>query len=472
MFRVPRTAGSRLVLTGNAHRLAAIWMRPQGEDMVASLAIAGVEEAVRWKEVFRERPLPYGIILYRDRILAAIGTASRRSRVIELSTDGHELRTLIPENDEILQQLVIAQDRIFVNYLLESGATAMDVWLFTGEHIGSVSLPTGGTVHILPVYDENAASIFYTFESFDTPPTIYEYCVETDTYRMWHQRGTAYRTSSASVREVSIPSKDGTPVPVTLVSLARNDTATPRPVIMTGYGGFGVPTTPQFSVLVAIMMELGVVFAIPHIRGGGEGGKQWHDAGRARNRQFSFDDFIATAEWLCQQGLTTPDQIGIFGGSNSGLLVAAAMTQRPDLFGAVLCIAPLLDMVRYELFDHAVKWRREYGTVEDPEDFRALYAYSPYHNIAEDVNYPAILFVTGDKDDRCNPAHVRKMAARLQGRSAQQSPVIVDYSEERGHSPVLPLSVRVPALARRVAFLCRELHIPVSNGEFDETPCP
>jgi len=185
----------------------------------------------------------------------------------------------------------------------------------------------------------------------------------------------------------------------------------------------------------------------------------------------SFDDFIAAAEWLCQQGLTTPDQIGIFGGSNSGLLVAAAMTQRPDLFGAVVCIAPLLDMVRYEVFDQAVKWRREYGTVEDPDEFRALYAYSPYHRVAEDVNYPAILFVSGDKDDRCNPAHVRKMAARLQRRSAQRSPVIVDYSEERGHSPVLPLSVRVPALARRVAFLCRELHIPVANGGCDETPC-
>lgn len=472
MFSVPRTAGSRLVLTGNAHRLAAIWMRPQGEDMAASLAIADIGEVPTWHEVFREKRLPYGTIFYRDRILAVIGTASKRSRVIELSTDGHELRTIIPESDEILQQLVIAQDRIFVNYLLKSGATAMDVWLFTGEHIGSVFLPTGGTVQILPVYDENAASIFYTFESFDTPPTIYEYCVETDTSRMWHQRGTAYRTSSASVREVSITSKDGTPVPVTLVSFARNDTATPRPVIMTSYGGFGVPTTPQFSVLVAIMMELGAMFAIPHIRGGGEGGKQWHDAGRARNRQLSFDDFIAAAEWLCQEGLTTPDQIGIFGGSNSGLLVAAAMTQRPDIFGAVLCIAPLLDMVRYELFDHAVKWRHEYGTVEDPKDFRALYAYSPYHHIAEDVNYPAILFVTGDKDDRCNPAHVRKMVARLQGRSAQQSPVVVDYSEERGHSPVLPLSVRVPALARRVAFLCRELQIPVSNGEFDETPCP
>lgn len=169
--------------------------------------------------------------------------------------------------------------------------------------------------------------------------------------------------------------------------------------------------------------------------------------------------------------MTTPRQIAIFGGSNSGLLVAAAMTQRPDLFGAVLCIAPLLDMVRYEAFDHAAKWRREYGTVEDADDFRALYAYSPYHRVAENVNYPATLFVSGDKDDRCNPAHVRKMAARLQERTAQKSPVIVDYNPERGHSPTLPLSVRVPALARRVAFLCRELHISLANGGPDETSC-
>jgi prolyl oligopeptidase len=133
----------------------------------------------------------------------------------------------------------------------------------------------------------------------------------------------------------------------------------------------------------------------------------------------------------------------------------------------VLCIAPLLDMIRYEKFDQAMKWTLEYGTVENPEDFQALYGYSPYHHVAEDVDYPATLFVTGDKDERCNPAHVRKMAALLQQRPAQTCPVIVDYSEERGHAPVLPLSVRIPALARRIAFLCQELQIPIPNGGFD-----
>jgi prolyl oligopeptidase len=209
---------------------------------------------------------------------------------------------------------------------------------------------------------------------------------------------------------------------------------------------------------------------VPQIRGGGEFGKAWHDAGRARNRQTAFEDFISVAEWLCKRGVTTPEQLAIFGGSNSGLLVAAAMTQRPDLFGAVLCIAPMLDMLRYELFDQAAKWRSEYGSVEDPDDFQALYAYSPYHHVAEETNYPATMFVSGDKDDRCNPAHVRKMTALLQQRRAQKSPVIVDYSAERGHSPVLPLSVRIPALARRIAFLCRELHIALPKGDPDESP--
>jgi prolyl oligopeptidase len=241
-----------------------------------------------------------------------------------------------------------------------------------------------------------------------------------------------------------------------------------RPVIMTSYGGFGVSMTPAFSVLVAIMVELGAIFALPNIRGGSEFGHEWHDAARRRKRQTSFTDFICAAEWLRDQGISAPKQIAIFGGSNSGLLVEVAAIQRSDLFGAVLCIAPLLDMLRYERVDRAGKWKHEYGTVEDAEDFAALRAYSPYHNVDSDVDYPPTLFVTGDKDDRCNPFHVRKMAARLQDRRAQANPILVDYSSERGHSPTMPLSVRVDSLARRIAFLAKELNIPIPAGDFDE----
>jgi prolyl oligopeptidase len=264
-------------------------------------------------------------------------------------------------------------------------------------------------------------------------------------------------------------SKDGVMVPITIASPGQMRPKLERPLIMTSYGGFGVSMTPQFSVLVAIMIELGASFALPHIRGGGEFGKAWHDAARRQNRQTAFDDFISAGEWLCSSQITTPERLAIFGGSNSGLLVGAAITQRPDLFRAALCIAPLLDMVRYERFDQAAKWTQEFGTVDDPEDFAVLHAYSPYHHVAENISYPSVLFVSGDQDDRCNPAHVRKMAARLQERCVQRSAVIVDYSKERGHSPVLPLSVRIEALARRIAFLCRELNMPVKFGGSHET---
>lgn len=230
---------------------------------------------------------------------------------------------------------------------------------------------------------------------------------------------------------------------------------------MTSYGGFGISITPQFSVLATIMMELGAVFALPRIRGGGDFGASWHEAGRARNRQTAIDDFGAAAQWLCAENITSPTRLAIFGGSNAGLLVGAAMTQWPGLFRAVLCIAPLLDMVRYECFDQAINWQAEYGSVGNAEDFYALHAYSPYHHVRRNVNYPATLFVSGDRDERCNPAHVRKMAARLQERAAQNNPILVDYSAERGHSPVLPLSVRIDALTRRLAFLTRELEIKV-----------
>jgi prolyl oligopeptidase len=236
------------------------------------------------------------------------------------------------------------------------------------------------------------------------------------------------------------------------------------PALMTAYGGFGVASSPHFSALVFIMMELGCTFVLPHIRGGGDLGKNWHEVARGRNRQVAFDDFISAAKWLFAEQLTTARKLAIFGGSNAGLLMGAAMTQEPTLFRAVLAIAPLLDMVRYESFDQAAKWWREYGTVKDATDFEAIYRYSPYHQVKTEIDYPATFFVTGDQDDRCNPAHVRKMAARLQERKAQQSPIVVDYMFERGHSPTMPLSIRVEALTRRLAFLCKELEVPVVFG--------
>ena len=465
VFRAPKTKGSRLTLTANARWLGALWLRPQGPELVSDFWIAELQAGTPdWVQVFRDKRAPYGPILWHDRILVLAETERGSSQIIELSRSGEERGVFVPEKKVPIQQIAITQDHLFVSYM-ERGATAIDAWHSSGQRADSVDVPRDGTVRILPSPAQATDRFFHTFESFDIPPAIYEYRAPNKMPALWHQQGPTDRSRCVDVQETTIRSQDGTQIPLTLVSRKRDELLVgARPVIMTSYGGFGLATTAQFSVLATVLIELGAVFAVPHIRGGGEFGKAWHDAGRTRNRQASFDDFLAAAQWLSMQGLTTPRQLAIFGGSNSGLLVAVAMTQRPDLFRAVLSIAPLLDMVRYESFDQAVRWNYEYGTVDDRQDFRALYAYSPYHHVAEDVDYPASLFVTGDKDDRCNPAHVRKMVALVQSRPAQKHPVIVDYSDERGHSPVLPLSVRIPALVRRIAFLCRELEIAVPQG--------
>jgi prolyl oligopeptidase len=232
-----------------------------------------------------------------------------------------------------------------------------------------------------------------------------------------------------------------------------------RPAIMTSYGGFGISMTPQFSVLVALLIERGCLFALPGIRGGSEFGVAWHQAAKRRNRQTAYDDFLSAAEWLIKVGRTLPGKLAIFGGSNSGLLVGAAMTQRPDLFRAALCMVPMLDMLRYHLFDDAKVWRDEFGTADDADDFHALARYSPYHQVRDGVRYPATMIVSGDADQNCNPFHARKMTARLQAANLSEHPIFLDYDKYRGHSAVLPLSARIDALTDRVAFLCDQLQL-------------
>ncbi len=256
-------------------------------------------------------------------------------------------------------------------------------------------------------------------------------------------------------------SRDGTSVPLLLAARKGLLHAGCLPTFLTGYGGFGSCVTPQFTALATFLMEQGFLFAVPALRGGSELGEQWHKAGMRDKRQNSFDDFIAAAEWLVSQGRSTAGRIAIGGGSNAGLLVGAAITQRPDLFRAAICLGPLLDMTRYHLFDFAAGWADEYGSPEDEQDCRFLLSYSPYHRVRDGIDYPAVLFISGDADTRCNPMHARKMAARLQVASASGHPVLLDYRATWGHTPVQPLSTRIDALTDRLAFVCRELGVDV-----------
>jgi prolyl oligopeptidase len=470
VFSAPRTEESRLILTADTVHLGAIWLHEKDSERVSDFFIASQGEESKWTSVFSDKTPDHHPFLHQGRILVLKGTEGGGRSMTELTSDGQEIRTIIPQSDTPVRQIAIADDIIYVSYL-DEGIPRVEKWTLNGKHIGNIDTPKDGSIRLLASRSPNGISLFYSYESFDKPLTIFEYISGEPQSHVWHQRHPTSEIARSKICHVSCHSNDDTEIPLTLVSYGDVFSNRPTAVLLTGYGGFGAAMTPQFSVLGTIMKEIGATIAIAHVRGGGEFGQAWHDAGRKQNRQNAIDDFIAAAEWLWAHGVVTPDKLATFGGSNAGLLVAAAMTQRPELFGAVLCIAPLLDMVRYQCFDQAAKWRDEYGTAANADDFRALYAYSPYHHVESDVDYPPVMFVAGDKDDRCNAAHVRKMTILLQCRPAQRSSVIVDYSEQRGHAPALPLSTRVEALARRIAFLCKELNVLWPAGGDHEAIC-
>jgi prolyl oligopeptidase len=464
LISMPRTEGSRMILTSDGVNLGSLLVHHAGPQMKLEFYLAPHTNDRLWQPVFVNKTPPYYPFLQNGRVYALSFADTPNGKIIELSKDGGEGATIVPAGNAPICNLRLIADRLYVSYRVDL-ALVIHCWTLGGEFLGILPQQPEGSFGLLPSHGNRSDTLFFSHESFSKPPSTMYYDASTSSYLPWApSMSTAYGPPQR-VERITYPSKDGTPIPMWLVSLETTDRRKPRPTILTGYGAAGIVMTPRFSVLVAVLLELGCIFALPNIRGGSEFGKDWHEAARRRNRQVAYDDFLSAAEWLCENDVTCPQQLGIFGGSNSGLLVAVALTQRPDLFGAVVCLAPILDMLRYEKFGDARKWITEHGTVEDPEDFHAIYAYSPYQCVAELQNYPSTLFVTGDKDGQCDPAHVRKMAARLQLRKAQQRPVLVDYSAERGHSAVLPLSVRINALSRRIAFLCNELKIEFSSKD-------
>jgi prolyl oligopeptidase len=400
--------------------------------------------------------------LVGGRILALTDCKAPNFRIVELRLSGKkdvEWVDIVPENDARISQWRVVGDRIFAGYIRE-GRVRVSVFDLAGNKVGEFPVRDDETIRFLAGSTADDELLFEK-QSFTEPASIWRYSAATGEQIIWARKSVPCEGDKYAHARFCYPSKDGTSIPITLLGRHEILAGGCHPAIMTSYGGFGVSMTPQFSVFVTLLLERGCLFALPNIRGGSEFGAAWHDAARRRNRQTAYDDFVRAAEWLIQTGRTSPDKLAIFGGSNSGLLVAAAMTQRPDLFRAVVCMVPMLDMLRYHLFDNAHFWRDEYGTAEDPEDFVTLVGYSPYHQVREGVRYPATMIVSGDADRNCNPLHARKMTARLQAANLSEDPIVLDYKKFRGHSPVLPLSERVEALTDRVAFVCDQLKLPV-----------
>jgi prolyl oligopeptidase len=395
-----------------------------------------------------------------ERILALTDLDAPNLRIVELQLNAEgrpDCHEIVRTREWLIQQWSVVGEYIVVCYL---EGTSFKVCIFdsSGQEVGRVPVPEHHTTRLIAGCGYTDEFIFEC-ESFFESPSIHRYSIRRKEQTSWAQAAVSLDTASYGVRQVWYESKDGARIPMCLVGRCEVLDRDHNPVILTSYGGFRTSMTPQFSVFVAFLMEHGCLFALPNIRGGGEFGAMWHLAARRHHRQRAFDDFIGAAQWLIEDGIAAAGKIAIFGGSNSGLLVGAALTQAPALFRAVVCMAPLLDMVRYHLFDGAGKWIEEYGTADYPNDFAALWSYSPYHRIQDNTPYPAVMMVSGDADQKCNPLHARKVVARLQGASSSPYPIILDYSRYRGHTPVLPLSVRVQALTDRMAFLCDQLEV-------------
>jgi prolyl oligopeptidase len=364
-------------------------------------------------------------------------------------------REVVPESKSVIQNFSVAGGRLAVNYL-ENVNSRVKILDASGKDVGSIAFPSLGTVTaVAGRWDSNES--FYTFTSFAQPATIYRYDVATGKQDVWASVKTPIDPAQFEVRQVWYPSKDKTRVPMFLVYKKGLKLDGNRPTLLYGYGGFLINETPAFRTDAVIFAEHGGVFALPNLRGGGEFGEKWHQGGMQANKQNVFDDFTSAAEWLIENGYTKPAHLAISGGSNGGLLVGAALTQRPDLFQAVACQYPLLDMVRYHQFLLGKLWIPEYGSSDDPKQFEVVYKYSPYHHVRKGVKYPAVLFVTGDSDTRVAPLHARKMAALVQASSGSDRPVLLRYDTKAGHSAGLPVSKQVEELTDVLSFLLAEV---------------
>ena len=359
--------------------------------------------------------------------------------------------TVVPESADKLAFAAIVHHRLVVGYLHEA-ASALRIFTLDGAPAGEIDLPGIGTVSEIAGRPFDPA-LFFTYTSFTRPPGVFRYDVASGVLTAFSEPPAAIDPSLYDTRRVWYPSKDGTRVSMFLVH--RRDLALDgrRPALLSGYGGFAISLTPAFDPASFVWLDKGGVFAVANLRGGGEYGEAWHEAGMLDRKQNVFDDFVAAAEWLVANRYTNPPKLAIEGGSNGGLLVGAAMVQRPDLFGAVVCRVPVADMLRYHRFTVGRFWIPEYGSSDDPEQFRVLYAYSPLHNVKDGVAYPATLVMTADTDDRVAPGMARKFAARLQAATGGDAPILIRVETKAGHGAGKPVTKVIDEDADIFAFL-------------------
>ena len=366
-------------------------------------------------------------------------------------------KEIIPEGESRLEDFRLAGGKIVAQYS-HNAASEIKIFNPDGVAAGGIELPQLGTVAGI-TGRWKGSEVLVSFQSFAVPTTILQYDLATRKLETWAKPNVPIDSSSFEVKQVWYESKDKTRVPMFLFYKKGLQLNGANPTLMTAYGGFDVSETPAFRDDAVLWVERGGVFALPNLRGGGEFGEDWHHAGMLEKKQNVFDDFFAAAEWLIANHYTRPDKLAITGRSNGGLLMGAAMTQRPDLFGAIVCGYPLLDMIRYQKFLVARFWVPEYGSSDDASQFPFLYAYSPYHHVVKGRKYPAVLFITGDSDTRVAPLHARKMAAEMQAAQGGDKPILLLYDTKLGHSEGRPVSKIIEEDTQVLAFFFWQLGV-------------
>ena len=396
-----------------------------------------------------------------NRLLLQTTIDAPNGRIVAVDLDRPDLdgwRELVPEHDEAVIEGVSVADGLLAVQYLEKASTRIEIFDHQGQSKGDLALPGIGTAQLQT--EPASTQAFLSFESFNEPDSIYRVDLKTRERSLWARPDVPVDPSNIAVSQVFYPSKDGTKVPMFIVHRKGLEMNGKHPTILSGYGGFNVSLTPRFSPRDVPWFEAGGVHAIANLRGGGEYGEDWHRAGMLEKKQNVFDDFIAGAEWLIDNGYTNTEQLGILGGSNGGLLTGAALVQRPELFSAVISAVPLLDMLRYQHFLMARFWVPEYGSAENAEQLPFLLEYSPYQNIAKGTKYPAVLLTAGENDSRVHPLHARKMAARLQAATTNdtdQEPILLWVEGDVGHGRGKPLALRQRDNADLLGFMAWQL---------------
>jgi prolyl oligopeptidase len=386
--------------------------------------------------------------------------AAPRGRLIAIDTHKPEKtswKEIIPQAKDNLREVNLVGNRFIADYLKDA-QSQVKVFALDGKPVRDVDLPGIGTASGFGGKRKDTET-FYTFSSFTTPPTIYRYEVDSGQSSVFRKSEVKFKPEDYEVKQVFCTSKDGTRLPIFLTAKKGIKLDGKNPTLLYGYGGFDIPITPSFSISRVAWLEMGGVLAVANLRGGGEYGQEWHKAGTKLKKQNVFDDFIAAAQWLCDHKYTRPLKLAIQGRSNGGLLVGAVMVQRPDLFGACLPGVGVMDMLRFHKFTAGRFWVDDYGSADNPEEFKALYAYSPYHNLKKGTKYPATLVTTADTDDRVVPGHSFKFIAMLQYCQGGPAPVLARIETRAGHGAGKPTTKQIEEVADEWAFLVKNLRM-------------